>query len=114
MEINSCHRLRIPSIDGKSIPGYKINMQAVHDIFAFWPTIAAFAQDLDLNPDAVRKWKKFGRIPQEAWGAVIEAAGKRGKTLTLADIVAANAPMKQRGRPSTRKIRAAGAEERAS
>lgn len=79
-------------------------MQAIHDIFALWPTISAFAEALEANPDTVRKWKKFRRIPQESWETVIKAAAQRGVDLTLADIMAANAPMKQRGRP-THKIR---------
>lgn len=88
-------------------------MQAIHDIFALWPTISKFARDLGNDPDTVRKWKKFGRIPQEEWPNVISAAAKRGKTLTLEDIMGANAPMKPRGRPR-HKIRARRAEARAS
>lgn len=88
-------------------------MQAIHDIFSLWPTVAAFANDLKARPDTVRKWKKFQRIPQESWEDVISAAASRGMNLTVTDIIAANAPMKQRGRPAL-KIRGKRVEARAS
>lgn len=88
-------------------------MQAVQDIFALWPTISEFAQAIDANPDQVRKWKKFRRIPQESWQSVIDAAQKRGVTLTIETIVSANAPMKPRGRPPARRAKRIRAEARA-
>lgn len=74
-------------------------MQARRDIFGLWPTFTALASDIDAKPDAVRKWGKFGRIPQEYWQSVIDAAARKGHPLTLEDILAFNAPMKRRGRP---------------
>lgn len=81
-------------------------MQTVLDIFALWPTITEFAEAIDANPDQVRKWKKFRRFPQESWESVAAAANQRGTPLTVEMIIAANAPMKPRGRPPARKVRA--------
>ena len=89
-------------------------MQVRHDIFGLWPTFTALATDIDAKPDTVRKWGKFGRIPQESWQSVIDAAARKGHPLTLEDIVAFNAPMKRRGRPPLSSVKRRRAEARAS
>lgn len=81
-------------------------MQAVHDIFRFWNSTAEFAKAIHERPDTVRKWKKFHRIPEEAWERVIVAAAAKGHAISLGDIMAANRPMLRRGRP--KKITASG------
>lgn len=75
-------------------------MAAVTDIFGLWDTTTEFAKAISAKPDTVRKWKKFGRIPQDAWQSVIIAAALKGRELSVDDILAANTPMKQRGRPA--------------
>lgn len=79
-------------------------MQALQDIFRIWPDTAALAADIGAKADTIRKWKKFGRVPQEAWQPMIDAALRRGEKITVAQICAANAPMKKRGRPQKRKV----------
>jgi len=75
-------------------------MAKVVDIFKLWDSTTVFAKAISAKPDTVRKWKKFGRIPQDAWPSVIVAAALKGCELTVEDIIAANTPMKQRGRPA--------------
>jgi len=75
-------------------------MQTVQDIFALWGSTTEMAVAISARPDTVRKWKKFQRIPQDAWRSVIDAAVIKGVVLTVDDIMAANQPMKQRGRPA--------------
>jgi len=74
-------------------------MQGVHDIFGHWRNISEFARAVGVKPDTARKWKKFGRIPQEYWQDVIVAMALKGLEITVRDILTANAPMKRRGRP---------------
>ena len=66
------------------------------------------ADAVGAKADAVRKWKKFGRIPSDSWSAVINAVrAVNGAELTLDQLQSFNAPMRQRGRPPrTRKVRA--------
>jgi len=58
------------------------------------------AVDIGAQPDTVRKWRKFGRIPQDSWQVVIAAAAAKGHSITLDTFVSLNTPMKQRGRPA--------------
>lgn len=81
-------------------------MQAIDDIFRIWPTTAALAAAIGAKSDTVRKWKKFGRVPQEAWAPLILAASRLGRQITVAHICAVNTPMKKRGRPPKRRARA--------
>jgi hypothetical protein len=74
-------------------------MQAHFNIFGIWTTWTELARDISAKPDTVRKWKKFHRIPQEYWQSIIDAAALKRKRITVADIMAFNAPMKPRGRP---------------
>lgn len=75
-------------------------MQALDDIFGIWPSTKAMADALGAQPDMVRKWKKFGRIPADSWQTVIEAVRKaNGSELTFEQLLAFNAPMRPRGRP---------------
>jgi len=71
----------------------------VRDIFELWPTVTAMAKAISAKPDTVRKWKKTKRIPEDAWHSVIDAALVKGCRLTVDMIMAANEPMKRRGRP---------------
>jgi len=75
-------------------------MQALDDIFSIWTSISSLATALNEKEDTVYRWKKRRRIPEDAWQPVIDAAALRGKTLTIADMHAANRPPKRRGKPA--------------
>jgi hypothetical protein len=91
-------------------------MQALQDIFGLWPSISVMAESIGAKTDTVRKWKKSGRIPEDSWEVVIDAAGMKGATLTIADLHAANRPSRPRGRPAhkVRSIRRRRTEPRAA
>jgi len=76
-------------------------MQALQDIFAIWgDSIGVMAAAVGAKYDTVRKWRKSGRIPEDSWQAVIDAAMVRGRSLTASDLLAMNKPPKLRGRPA--------------
>jgi hypothetical protein len=75
-------------------------MRQIHEIFQLWDSTTQMAAAISARPDTVRKWKKFKRIPQDAWRSVIDAALVKGTELTVDDIMAMNEPMKQRGQPA--------------
>jgi len=88
-------------------------MQAKDDIFSLWPSISAMADDLGRGYDTVLAWRSRKRIPEDAWPDVIDAAAKRGHTITAGDIFERNAAPKKRGWPrKVRKIRPKRAEAR--
>lgn len=91
-------------------------MQAIHDIFGLWPSVGVMATELERGYDTVLAWRTRGRIPEDALEDVVAAAAKRGIGLSIAQIIAANAPIKKRGRAAhkVRKIRARRTETRAS
>lgn len=71
-------------------------MQSIRDILALWDTYAALGAQINVPPDTIRKWAKFGRIPAHAWTALIGAAAHRGVTITAAQLLALSAPRKPR------------------
>jgi hypothetical protein len=75
-------------------------MQAIQDIFGIWPTLVDMATAIGAKPDTVYRWQKKGRIPEDSWQAVIDAAVVRGQPLTAGDLLAVNTPPKLRGRPA--------------
>ncbi len=89
-------------------------MQATRDIFGIWPDINSMADEIGEKPDTVYRWDRKRRIPEPSWQAVIEGAKKRSVDLTASDILAFNAPMKQRGRPAHKIRRRRKAELRAT
>lgn len=91
-------------------------MQAIHDIFGIWDSVRAMSEALERKYDTVLAWRTRGRIPEDAWTDVIAAALKRGVTITVAQILEFNTPLKKRGkRPSKPKaIRVRRAESRAT
>ena len=72
-------------------------MQEIRDIFRLWDSLTAMAKDLGEKPDTVRKWRARGRIPEAAWGIIIEKAAKREVLITAAQLLALNGPIKRRG-----------------
>lgn len=73
-------------------------MQEIGDIFGTWPSIGDMATDLRRKYDTVLAWRIRKRIPEDAWTDVIVAAAKRGRELTVGDILVCNAQIKKRGR----------------
>ena len=74
-------------------------MQAIQDIFRIWgESVTPMAQDLGRPYDTVLAWRTRGRIPEDAWQDVIDAAAKRGRTITVADILAVNGALGKRGK----------------
>jgi hypothetical protein len=67
-------------------------MQAVHDIFGIWGSLADFARDVNRPYATVCKWNQRERIPTEAWDDVIAAAQKRGRKIDHATLRRINPP----------------------
>ncbi len=69
-----------------------------------WPSSAALKADLDAVKGAdvpyqtVAAWKRRGRVPAEYDLDLIEAAKRRGETLTLEDLALARRSQTSRGR----------------
>ena len=57
------------------------------DIIDLWPSMSVMASDLMVEYDTVRKWKERGRVPQEYFQALIDAAKSRKIRLKAADLV---------------------------
>lgn len=81
-------------------------MQAVQDIFQIWPSVRQMAEGIGREYDTVLRWRIRGRIPEDSWGDVIRAAQVEGTQLSAEQLLAVNAPMKQRGRPRLKRRRA--------
>ncbi len=79
--------------------------QSIHDIFAIWGSVSTMANDLGEKRDTVFRWKLRERIPEDAWGKIIERAAMRERLVTASDLLKVNKPMKKRGRPVIRKRR---------
>jgi hypothetical protein len=63
---------------------YHAAMSHLAPIYAAWDGNAeAMASDIGQQGVTVRQWRNRGKIPQEHWRAIIDAAARRGKSLTL-------------------------------
>lgn len=78
-------------------------MQAVQDIFQIWPSVRCMAEGIGREYDTVLRWRLRERIPEDSWDDVIRAAAEKGVQLTADQLLAVNAPMKQRVRPRLRR-----------
>ena len=78
-------------------------MQAVQDIFRIWPSVRQMADGIGREYDTVLRWRLRGRIPEDSWGEVIRAAAEAGVELTAENLLVVNAPLKERGRPRTKR-----------
>jgi hypothetical protein len=58
-------------------------------ILTIWPTLADLAADLQKPYQTVAAWKQRGRIPADHDLDLIEAAKRRGRTLTLEELARA-------------------------
>lgn len=81
-------------------------MQAVQDIFQIWPSVRQMAEGIGREYDTVLRWRIRGRIPEDSWDDVIRAAAAADVQITADQLLAINAPMKQRGRPRLKRRRA--------
>lgn len=48
-----------------------------------WPTLAAFARDIGVDYEIVKKWKQRNSIPSIHWPAVVEAGKQRDIDVTI-------------------------------
>lgn len=46
-------------------------------VIDLWPSLAALAEDIVVEIEAVRKWRQRGSIPAEYWVPMVEAAKGR-------------------------------------
>ena len=76
-----------------------------------WPSMADLAADIGKPYSTVAAWKQRGRIPADYDFILIEAAKRRGKTLTLEELAMARAghvqfktPSSAPASPSTREV----------
>lgn len=67
-------------------------MEDLKAVFAIWGTQTKLAEELGLPFQTVAKWHQRGRIPQEAWGRLIECAARREVLITAADLLRVNNP----------------------
>lgn len=54
-------------------------------LFALWPSLVAFAADVEVGYQAAHKWGHRGYIPSDYWSSIIAAAAKRGISGVNAD-----------------------------
>lgn len=68
---------------------YHAAMSHLAPIYAAWDDNAeAMASDIGQLGVTVRQWRNRGKIPQEHWRKVIDAAAARGFTLTVEQFLA--------------------------
>lgn len=66
-------------------------------IFSLWPSMVDLATDLGKPYTTITAWKQRGSIPAKFDLDLIEAAAKRGKTLTLEQLAMARRESAVRG-----------------
>lgn len=71
-------------------------MQALGDIFELFDGPTGLASEIGEKADTVLRWKLRGRIPDHAWDGVIRAVRRRGKQLSLGELLAMNTPKRNR------------------
>jgi hypothetical protein len=57
------------------------------------------AEEIGELEDTIYRWRKRGRIPEEAWPKIIEKAAKHEKLVTAQQLMNLNGPVGRRGRP---------------
>lgn len=60
----------------------RYKLHRMERIFKIWPSLADMARDLGENPITVRHWRRRESIPAKFDTRIIEAAAKRGATVT--------------------------------
>ena len=71
-------------------------IRVMEQIIALWPRVKTIADDLGLKYTTVHSWVLRKRIPAAYDLALIRAAKKRGKTLTLEQLARARASQKRK------------------
>jgi hypothetical protein len=71
-------------------------VQALGDIFELFDGPTGLASEIGEKADTVLRWKIRSRIPDHAWGSVIRAVERRGKQLSLSQLLAMNKPKRSR------------------
>lgn len=62
---------------------------SVPEILSRWPSREAVAEDAGVEPIAVYRWEKRGRIPGKHFARLARGAEARGLSVTLAELVGA-------------------------
>ena len=57
------------------------------DVIGLWPTIVAFAADMQVEYDTARKWKDRNHVPSSYWFNLLRAARRRKIKIDAADLV---------------------------
>lgn len=65
-------------------------------VFRIWPNAAELARALGENPVTVRSWRNRGSIPADRDLLLVEAAKRKGVSLTLEDLARERAAASQR------------------
>ncbi|AYE85078.1 hypothetical protein [Sulfitobacter sp. D7] len=61
----------------------------MEQILKIWPTMSELAKDIDKPYSTVAAWKARGKIPADHDFVLIDAAKKRGESLTLEQLAQA-------------------------
>lgn len=69
-----------------------VDISSIKEIFQIWESLAQMARELGIEYQTVCKWQQRGRIPPESWDAVIAAALKKGKTVSVVELNRVNKP----------------------
>jgi len=64
-------------------------------VFSIWDSSADLAREIGENPATVRSWRNRGSIPADRDLDLIEAAKRRGKSLSLEVLAEARAARRQ-------------------
>jgi hypothetical protein len=71
-------------------------VQALDDIFELFSGPTGLASEIGEKADTVLRWKLRQRIPDHAWTPVINAVKRRGRDLTVDQLLALNTPKRNR------------------
>ena len=62
-------------------------MTTFEDVINLWPSLIDMAEDLQVEYETVRQWKRRNRIPQEYFFLLRRVAHERGLKLNADDIL---------------------------
>ncbi len=70
------------------------DLTSIDQVFGLWKTQPEMAREVGVEWQACAKWSQRKRIPPEAFDAVIAAAKRKGRRVTVAQLHKLNAPRK--------------------
>jgi len=70
----------------------RLDLTSIEQIFDLWPTQVEMAREVGVEWQACAKWSQRKRIPPESWDAVIAAARRKGRRLSVAQLNKLNRP----------------------